>query len=484
MSRRRRGSFFGEWYQPPPKMPVPENGIAVGRFGATWWGREWIASLERLGRTWSNRLPRGRSYARQGRVVDLEVGAGTVSAGVVGTRKKPYRVEIQLPVFDGERWRRAVESLADDVSLLVKLLRRELPDEAGERLREAGADLFPSRGELGTSCSCPDIANPCKHVAAVHYLFAAALDNDPFLIFRLRGIDRDGLVAAIGGDPLREATAGAGDGKTLSVDGPSSDLERPEEIDVNTFLGLDLAAPVVEVEPRAPRVELVGIRRLGPAPRGLEGLPAAITPMIRGAGRLALELAWRETGGSRAAGTSAVARAGSVPPQAATGSPQPGRSSRQQARGGGRSVPAPADDLLRRVESALAEAAQPLSKRQLLAVVGAGDSEVTGALCTLRRARLVVTRGRGPATRYAALQRSANTGEQRRGDGATDAAGDLTSRVLKALASARHALPSRTLAERVGPTPERLRPVLVALRQNGVVEMIGQRRSARYRLSR
>ena len=204
MSRRRR-SFYGDWFTPPPKRPVPADGIAAGRFGDTWWGREWIASLERLGRTWSNRLPRGRSYARQGRVVDLAVGAGVVTAGVVGTRKRPYRVEIALPALDADGWRRGLERLADDTLLVIRLLDRELPDEVGERLRAAGVELFPRRGELSTECSCPDWANPCKHIAAVHYLFAAALDNDPFLLFRLRGLDRDDLIASLAGGDARPA---------------------------------------------------------------------------------------------------------------------------------------------------------------------------------------------------------------------------------------------------------------------------------------
>jgi len=472
--RRRRSSFFGDWYEAPPKQPVPKHGIAASRFGATWWGREWILSLERLGRQWSNRLPRGRSYARQGRVVDLEVGAGVITAGVVGTRPSPYRVEICLPAFAPEKWRAATERLADDALLVVRLLQRELPDEAGERLREVDADLFPSRGELATQCSCPDVANPCKHVAAVHYLFAAALDNDPFLLFRLRGLDRDALVAALGGEGACEAAPA--DCGTPAAHSPGVErLERLATIDAQTFLGLDLSPPVVDVEPRAPRVELVGVKRLGPPPRGLEGLPEALAPVIREAGRLALELAWREP-------DAAVSTPGLTAPSAGLDRPPPPPPRRRRRSPSTRVSPAAVEGLVRRVESELSAAGRPLFKRELLALVGAGDAEVTCALRTLRNARLVVTQGRGPATRYAPVEVAASPGGPRRVRRRNRAAGDLADRVVKALASARQPLPLRTIAEIVASTPEQLRSVLVALRQNGVVEMTGRRRSARYRL--
>ena len=291
MSRRRR--FFADWYVAPPKQPVPADGIAAQRFGATWWAREWISALERLGRSWSNRLPRGRSYARQGRVVDLEVGAGEITAGVVGTRVTPYRVSITLPTLDSDTWQRGLAAVADNLLLVIRLLERELPDEVGAVLRRAGIELFPIRGELAARCSCPDVANPCKHVAAVFYLFAAALDSDPFLLFRLRGLDRDALLAAVGGDlPSGEARAGGTEA------GPDHlELEHPGAMDTGAFLGSDTPPPLVDVDPRPPRVELVGLRRLGPPPRGLEGLPGALAGAVRAGARRALDLAWSEAKG-------------------------------------------------------------------------------------------------------------------------------------------------------------------------------------------
>jgi hypothetical protein len=448
---------------------------------------------------WSNRLPRGRSYARQGRVVDLAVGAGVVTAGVVGTRKRPYRVEISLPALDADGWSRGLERLADDTLLVIRLLDRELPDEVGERLRSVGVELFPRRGELSTECSCPDWANPCKHIAAVHYLFAAALDNDPFLLFRLRGLDRDDLVAGLAGDDARPVSEPA-----VADDSDGDGLESAAEVDVATFLGRDLDPPVLDIDPRAPGVELIGLKRLGPPPRGLERLPALVAPAVKAAGRLALELAWREAGPKTP--PVEVSHAETSPPKADVEEPKSRRkaASKKKTAGtvagadypsqtvvdvGTRSPryvvsPAAVERLVQRVEEVLSEAGRALSKRELMAAVEAPHNEVTGALRRLRDGRLVVPRGRGPATRYATAEKLAPIRRARRGQRSLRPVHDTTSLLVEVLGEARSAMSLRTLAERLGATPEELRPVILSLRQNGVVEMVGRRRSARYRLVR
>jgi uncharacterized Zn finger protein len=448
MSRWDRRSF-GRWYEPAPMQPVPARGIAAGRFGATWWGREWIASLERLGREWSNRLPRGRSYARQGRVVDLEVGAGLVSAGVVGTRSRPYKVTIRLAPFDEETWRRGVDRLAEDVVLLLRLLQRELPFLVGERLRDVGIELFPTRSTLETRCSCPDIANPCKHVAAVHYLFAAALDNDPFLLFRLRGLDREDLVVAL--------------------DGGDADFEKPEpsvgkdaaepiaDIDVAGFLGHDRPFPEIDINPRKPRVELIGLRRLGPPPRGLEGLPKLLAPVIRAGGRAALDLAWKDAD-----------------------LPTAPRAEMTLNEANGEEIAASLHDLDRRIEAVLTEAGRPLGKRQILAQVEADRSDLDRAIRRLRAASLVSATGKGSGTRYFLNVRSTSGGSRKQGAMHDDLAG----KVCEVLATSRIALSMRALADELGVELAKLRPVVISLRQNGVVEKTGYRRSARYRLKK
>lgn len=486
MSARRRRSFFDQWYDTPAKQPAPANGIAATRFGDTWWGREWIASLERLGRLWSNRLARGRTYARAGRVVDLEVGAGIVTAGVVGTRSKPYRVEITLPQLAPDVWRRAVDDLTADTLLVIRLLNRELPDEVGARLRTAGIELFPSCGELATICSCPDVANPCKHVAAVHYLFAAALDNDPFLLLRLRGLDRDGLVAAIAGDVEETAAPAA-----RTVDGADRDCEEPAgDLELAAFLGRGVALPVLEIEPRAPTVELVGLKRLGPPPRGLEALVALLTPTIRAAGKLALELAWDDTAilpetrdDECPPPPSVQRRRGRRPkdlPAPTPGRPAPSAPVQVLSRP---TAPSPDRGLVTLVEQVLGRARRPLSKRELVAALRADPGDVTTALKGLRAARLVTSHGRGPATRYALSSVAAQAGTPRRGRRPRRPfAADPAGRIVEILRTAGTPTTLRDLADSLGAAADALRPTLLALRQNGVVEMVGRRRNARYRL--
>lgn len=190
-----RGSAF-----PPParKRPPPEHGIKVRRAGATWWGARWIAALERLSAGYAGRLSRGKSYARAGRVHDLAIGAGRTSARVTGTRDDPYAVEILLPVLADATWRGAIAQLASEARFAAQLLAGEMPDDVDDAFRAAGATLFPARAdELTTTCSCPDWANPCKHVSATLYVLGDAFDRDPFLLFELRGRDRAEVLSAL-----------------------------------------------------------------------------------------------------------------------------------------------------------------------------------------------------------------------------------------------------------------------------------------------
>ena len=175
------------------------------RFGLTWWGRRWIGSLETLGAAYANRLPRGRTYARRGAVRRLEVAPGEVTARVDGSRAVPYRVTLRLPAFSDAQWDEIVAALAGQLRHAAALLDGRMPDDIDDTLAGCGLSLFPKAGDLATTCSCPDHANPCKHVAAVHYVLAQAFDDDPFLLPTLRGRDQHALLAA-----LRAARTGAG----------------------------------------------------------------------------------------------------------------------------------------------------------------------------------------------------------------------------------------------------------------------------------
>jgi len=187
------------YYPPaPPKLPPPRHGIKVKAFGATWWGQRWLLALERFGMTYAGRLRRGRSYARQGRVHDLEVTGGAVTAQVTGSRPTPYRVTIRVAPLSVRVWEVAIKAMAKRALFAARLLSGEMPQEIDEAFHTARASLFPQQTrDLGTDCTCPDSANPCKHVAAVHYVLGEAFDRDPFLLFELRGRSRERVLAAL-----------------------------------------------------------------------------------------------------------------------------------------------------------------------------------------------------------------------------------------------------------------------------------------------
>lgn len=453
---RRR--HFG-WYEPAPKQPVPEDGLRVDRFGVTWWGRQWMEALDRLGRSYSNRLPRGRSYARAGRVVGLAIGAGEATAGVVGTRRAPYEVRLELRAFSPQQWEHAIAVLAERARVTVALLRGELPPEIGETLDAAGSPLFPTdAADLRTTCSCPDWANPCKHVAAVHYVLAAALDTDPFLIFVLRGLGREALLAAVA---EARGMAAPPASRPDAVPNPAENLwEEPDTVDDEEFFGRGLPRPQLsfQVEPAA--VELGGLARLGPPPAAVADLPKRLQPAIRAAARAAV----------------ALARQGSP-----ENDPSP-------ARADGETVRESVLDLVR----GCPEGATLMLLRSRLARDATTLRRVVRAL---RNEGALAAHGRGPATRYtlapappesgaASRTRAPSAGRGRTPTCRTRANGDdapFAERVLGALGSATEPLPLREIARRLEmPVDTRLRAALAGLRADGAVVMTGNRRSARY----
>ena len=141
------------------------------------------------------RLTRGRTYARKGQVISLDVTPGEVRATVQGSRARPYRVTIGLQPFGELVWAKVEIALAEQALFSAKLLAGEVPPELEEIFSAAGAPLFPTRvDDLDQRCSCPDWEVPCKHLAATFYLLAEAFDDDPFQILRWRGRDRETLL--------------------------------------------------------------------------------------------------------------------------------------------------------------------------------------------------------------------------------------------------------------------------------------------------
>src|SRR5207237_1538322 len=154
------------------------------------------AALERLVNP--GRLARGRSYARTGQVVSLEVCRDAVKAVVQVSRQKPYDVTITFKRLTDAEWDRVVDAMAAEALYAARLLSGEMPEQIEEVFAAAGTSLFPAaRNDMRTTCSCPDVANPCKHIAAVYYLLGERFDEDPFLMFLLRGRSQDEIVAAL-----------------------------------------------------------------------------------------------------------------------------------------------------------------------------------------------------------------------------------------------------------------------------------------------
>lgn len=171
--------------------------MTLGRYGNTGWGSAWIAALERLSTAWQNRLPRGKDYAEKGHVMHLQVHAGKITARVQGSRAKPYSTSIEIPPFRESDSERLLLALGERAYYPAFLLAGTMPPGMEEAFRAFSLSLFPARNsEMLGSCNCPDKARPCKHIAAVHYAFAEALESDPFLIWQLRGMERKSLIGA------------------------------------------------------------------------------------------------------------------------------------------------------------------------------------------------------------------------------------------------------------------------------------------------
>jgi uncharacterized Zn finger protein len=175
---------------------TPEPVLLTGgrrHVATTFWGRAWCDNLERYA-DFANRLPRGRTYVRNGSVLDLAIGKGKVVAYVAGSEL--YTVEVEIAALAKARWRRVVSRCTGRIGSLVGLLRGELSAEVLNVLCDAKEGLFPEPREISLDCSCPDRAEVCKHVAAVLYGVGARLDDKPELFFVLRQVDQSELISS------------------------------------------------------------------------------------------------------------------------------------------------------------------------------------------------------------------------------------------------------------------------------------------------
>ncbi|MEO7271975.1 MAG: hypothetical protein ABI211_08210, partial [Vicinamibacterales bacterium] len=199
----------------------------------TFWGEAWCDNLERYS-DYANRLPRGRTYVRNGSVVDLQIGSGRVTALVSGSTM--YEVSVTVGPVPPARWKAICADCSGAIDSLVELLQGRLSKGVMTRLCEEKTGLFPSPKDIVFTCSCPDWASMCKHVAAVLYGIGARLDRQPELLFALRDVDQQDLIASAGSGLGKTGQRPAGE-KVLASD------------DLSELFGIDIApappAPVV-----------------------------------------------------------------------------------------------------------------------------------------------------------------------------------------------------------------------------------------------
>jgi uncharacterized Zn finger protein len=202
--------------------PVSVDGRTIAK---TFWGKAWCDNLESYS-DYENRLPRGRTYVRNGSVVDLQIAAGQIVAMVSGS--EIYEVKVNILPVAKPRWKAICEACAGSIDSLVELLQGRLSKGVMERISQQQTGLFPSPKEIKLSCSCPDWATMCKHVAAVLYGVGARLDQQPELLFRLREVDEMELIASAG-KSLPSAKQSPSSAKVLGGE------------DISKLFGLDIA---------------------------------------------------------------------------------------------------------------------------------------------------------------------------------------------------------------------------------------------------
>ena len=236
-----------------PVSPVVLEGRTIVK---TFWGKAWCDNLERYS-DFENRLPRGRTYVRNGSVIDLQIAPGEVKALVSGS--EIYKVVIKIVPVGKAHWRALCKDCAGAIDSLVELLQGRFSKGVMERMCRQKTGLFPSPRDIQLSCSCPDWAEMCKHVAAVLYGIGARLDTQPELLFRLHQVDEKDLIAK------------AGAGLPLAKAAPTTRVL--DESELSDIFGLDLA----QSKPASPAAPAKAPKQAKPQAKGKKPTPAAKT---------------------------------------------------------------------------------------------------------------------------------------------------------------------------------------------------------------
>ena len=209
-----------------PVAPVRIDGRSIA---TTFWGQAWCANLEAYS-DYANRLPRGRTYVRNGSVVDLQIAAGQLTALVMGSEL--YRVEVEIRPIAAAQWRSLIKECAGRIDSLIELLQGKLSQGVMEIITRKTTGLFPEPRQIKFSCSCPDSARLCKHVAAALYGVGARLDQEPELLFRLRHVDQLELITG--------ASAGQRLGKHATASQREELTSELASTELSALFGIDL----------------------------------------------------------------------------------------------------------------------------------------------------------------------------------------------------------------------------------------------------
>jgi uncharacterized Zn finger protein len=283
-----------------PSIPIPtDRGIKArsprGSENQNWWARRWIEAMENI--VDAHRLQRGRTYARDGQVLTIDESPYGIEARVQGSRREPYKVTFQLTPLTDEQWDQVIDALAEQARFTAQLLAGEMPNDIETAFESAGVSLFPTTvGDLYTSCSCPDWANPCKHVAATHYILGDRFDDDPFLLFRMRGRTQEQILDAL---RRRRSTVEV----EIPLEAPLEEFVPPPvvppaptlETEPNAFWSAPVPLESVELSIRPPAIDMPMLKRLGePAFLPGKSLQELLAPVYQSFTYSALRAAYSE----------------------------------------------------------------------------------------------------------------------------------------------------------------------------------------------
>ncbi len=232
-----------------------------------WWAQRWLDLLDSY--RFKKRLERARTYSRQGNVLSIKFQGAKVTAEVQGTEVEPYQVSLSLEPFTEEQWGFVIETMSHRAFFAAKLLAGEMPQNIEEVFTANGVSLFPfSLSDIRSKCSCPDKANPCKHIGAVYYQLGDRFSEDPFVLFQLRGSSKDQIIASL--RQLRKAKKTEETADLQSNSTPVSS-NRPNTLNIAQFWQYDrpLDPSLVVIAPPVSSESILDI--LGPIPLSIDG---------------------------------------------------------------------------------------------------------------------------------------------------------------------------------------------------------------------